>query len=81
MIRQVVAYLEPTTLERVGWQWSIYRLRMAMADGGELLIIAPGVRHLVRIAHRLIRIRVPGTPYTLEMVERIRSQENLSAAH
>ena len=28
---------------------AVYRTRMAMADGGELIVLAPGVRHLARI--------------------------------
>ena len=43
--KKVVAYLDPEELQtpRVGNK-GIYRTRMAVADGGELLLLAPGVR-------------------------------------
>ena len=84
-LKKVVAYLEPDHFKST-WvgNKSIYRLRMAMADGGELLIIAPGVRHFGEdpLIDELIRkYGYRGTPYTLEMVEKNKDlQENLSAA-
>ncbi|NCU25801.1 DUF2088 domain-containing protein [Candidatus Nomurabacteria bacterium] len=44
-IRKAVVYLDPTEF-RSTWlgNKAIYRTRMAMADDGELIIIAPGVR-------------------------------------
>jgi nickel-dependent lactate racemase len=50
---------------------AIYRTRMAMADGGELIILAPGVREFGEDAQidRLIRMHgYRGTPRTLEAV-------------
>jgi nickel-dependent lactate racemase len=43
-IRKAIAYLEPA-LYRSAWvaNKAIYRLRMAMAEGGELAVLAPGV--------------------------------------
>jgi nickel-dependent lactate racemase len=43
-VRKVVVYLEPEEF-RTTWlgNKAVYRTRMAMADGGELLIIAPGL--------------------------------------
>ncbi len=44
-LQKCVVYLEPTEFQST-WlgNKSIYRLKMAMADGGELLILAPGVK-------------------------------------
>ncbi len=84
-LEKVVAYLEPDHFKST-WvgNKAIYRLRMAMADNGELLIIAPGVRHFGEdpLFDELIRkYGYRGTPYVLAMVEQnIDLQENLSAA-
>ena len=55
-----------------------------MADDGELLIIAPGVRHFGEdpdIDQLIRKYGYRGTPYTLEMVEKNKDlQDNLSAA-
>jgi nickel-dependent lactate racemase len=63
---------------------AIYRTRMAMADGGELIILAPGVREFGEDAEidRLIRrYGYRGTPHTLKMVEAHNElAANLSAA-
>lgn len=63
---------------------AIYRTRLAMADEGELIIIAPGVRHFGEDAEidRLIRCYgYRGTPTTLKQVdENEELRENLSAA-
>jgi len=57
-LRKVVAYLEPGEY-RSTWvgNKAIYRARMALADGGELLILAPGVTRFGEDAglDRLIR--------------------------
>src|SRR5690348_7610904 len=44
-IRKAVVYLDPTEFKST-WigNKAIYRLRMAMADGGELTVLAPGVK-------------------------------------
>lgn len=44
-IKKCVVYLEPTEFKTT-WlgNKAVYRTRMAMADGGELIILAPGVR-------------------------------------
>ena len=44
-LKRTVAYLDPKKF-RSAWlgNKAIYRTRMAMADGGELIIIAPGIR-------------------------------------
>ena len=63
---------------------AIYRTRMAMADGGELVILAPGLRQFGedREVDRLIRkYGYRGTPVTLAAVgEHAELRENLSAA-
>lgn len=43
---KVVVYLDPSEFKST-WlgNKAVYRTRMAMADGGELIILAPGVRH------------------------------------
>lgn len=45
-IRKAVVYLDPDEY-RSTWlgNKAIYRTRLAMADGGELIVIAPGLRH------------------------------------
>ncbi|NLA57420.1 MAG: DUF2088 domain-containing protein [Firmicutes bacterium] len=84
-LEKVVAYIEPDHFKST-WvgNKAIYRLRMAMADNGELLIIAPGVRHFGEdpLFDELIRkYGYRGTPYVLAMVEQnIDLQENLSSA-
>lgn len=44
-IRKAVVYLDPAEFKST-WigNKAIYRLRMAMADGGELIVLAPGVK-------------------------------------
>lgn len=82
---RVVVYLDP---EEYKSTWlgnkSIYRTRMAIADGGELLVLGPGVREFGEDPEidRLIRIYgYKGTPNTQEMVRtRPELANNLSAA-
>ena len=63
---------------------SIYRTRMAMADGGELIVLAPGVREFGEdktIDELIRRYGYKGTPRTLELVEKEEDlAANLSAA-
>lgn len=83
--RRAVVYLDPTEF-RSTWlgNKAIYRTRMAMADDGELVIIAPGVREFGEDPEidRLIRAHgYHGTPATLEAVDRDPAlAANLSAA-
>ncbi len=82
---KVVVYLDPGEY-RSTWlgNKSIYRTRMAMADGGELVVIAPGLREFGedKAIDGLIRkYGYRGTPYTLMQVEKNPDlKENLSAA-
>jgi len=73
-IRKAVVYLSPDEFHST-WlgNKAIYRTRMAMADGGELIILAPGVRELGEDQgiDRLIRkYGYRGTPATLAAVDR-----------
>ena len=82
---KVVVYLDPKEF-RSTWlgNKAIYRTRMAMADEGELIIIAPGLCEFGEDPEidRLIRkYGYRGTPATLKAVEEnVELQENLSAA-
>ena len=84
-LKKVVVHLDPREF-RSTWlgNKAIYRTRMAMADDGELIIIAPGLREFGEDAEidRLIRkYGYCGTPATLQAVEENSElQENLSAA-
>ena len=84
-LEKVVVYLDPSEF-RSTWlgNKSIYRTRMALADGGELLVLAPGVSQFGedQVIDRLIRsYGYGGTPRVLELVKARRElQDNLSAA-
>lgn len=84
-LEKVVVYLDPREFKST-WlgNKAIYRTRMAMADDGELIIIAPGLSEFGEDAEidRLIRkYGYRGTPATLNAVEEnLELQENLSAA-
>ena len=84
-LSKVVVYLDPREFKST-WlgNKAIYRTRMAMADDGELIIIAPGLREFGEDAEidRLIRkYGYCGTPATLNAVsENPELQDNLSAA-
>jgi nickel-dependent lactate racemase len=84
-LKKFVVFLDPNEY-RSTWlgNKSIYRTRMALEDGGELIVLAPGLKEFGedREIDRLIRkYGYPGTSRTLELVkhnEELRS--NLSAA-
>jgi len=84
-LKKVVVYLEPAEFKST-WlgNKSIYRTRMAMADDGELIILAPGLREFGedKEIDRLIRkYGYRGTPATLESLKgNDELNENLSAA-
>lgn len=84
-LKKVVVYLEPSEYKST-WlgNKSIYRTRMAIDDGSELIILAPGLREFGedRIIDRLIRkYGYKGTPATLKSLSENKDlQENLSAA-
>jgi nickel-dependent lactate racemase len=84
-LKKVVVYLDPEEF-RTTWlgNKAIYRTRMAIEDGGELIIIAPGVHTFGedKEIDRLIRkFGYKGSDYVLDAVSRHDElKENLSAA-
>ena len=82
---KVVVHLDPHEFQST-WlgNKSIYRTRMAIADGGELIVLAPGVKEFGEDPEidRLIRkYGYVGTPRVLEAVKaNAELRENLSAA-
>ena len=73
-IHKAVVYLDP---EEFHSTWlgnkSIYRTRMALADGAELIVLAPGVKQFGEdptIDRMIRRYGYHGTPATLEKVAR-----------
>ncbi len=84
-LRKVVVYLDPDEFKST-WlgNKSIYRTRMAIADEGELVVLAPGVREFGEDAEIDRLIRKHGyvtTPEVLQAVDQDEDlQKNLSAA-
>jgi nickel-dependent lactate racemase len=84
-LSKVVVYLDPSEFKST-WlgNKSIYRTRMAMADGGELVVLAPGLKEFGEDPEidRLIRkYGYWGTPASLAAVRaNAELQQNLSAA-
>jgi nickel-dependent lactate racemase len=84
-LKKVVVYLDPQEFKST-WlgNKAIYRTRMAMADGGELIVLAPGLKEFGEDAEidRLIRkYGYHGTPKTLAAVKaNAELRNNLSAA-
>ena len=84
-LRKTVVYLDPEEFKST-WlgNKAIYRTRMAMADGGELVVLAPGVKEFgedKEIDRLVRRYGYRGTPHTLEMVrQHPEMANNLSAA-
>lgn len=82
---KVVVYLDPVEFKST-WlgNKSIYRTRMAIADGGELIVLAPGVKMFGEDPEidRLIRkYGYRGTEATLDAIKHNKElQDNLSAA-
>ena len=84
-LTKVVVYLEPEEF-RTTWlgNKAVYRTRMAMADGGELIVLAPGLKEFGedKEIDRLIRkYGYRGTPETLKALEQNQElRDNLGAA-
>jgi len=84
-LEKVVVYLDPSEFKST-WlgNKSIYRTRMAMADDGELIVLAPGLKEFGedKEIDRLIRkYGYRGTPATLEALKKNEDlNQNLSAA-
>ena len=84
-IKKCVVYLDPAEFKST-WlgNKSVYRTRMAIADGGELIVLAPGVHMFGEDAEndRLIRkYGYVGRENVLKLVDENKDlQENLSVA-
>jgi hypothetical protein len=84
-LKKVVVYLDPHEYKST-WlgNKSIYRTRMAMADGGELIVLAPGLKEFGedKEIDRLIRkYGYVGTDRVLDLVHKNEDlKNNLSAA-
>lgn len=84
-IRRALVWLDPREYKST-WlgNKAVYRLRMAMADQGELIILAPGVKMFGedrRIDELIRQYGYRGTPHTLELVARHEElRRNLSVA-
>jgi nickel-dependent lactate racemase len=86
-VRKVIVHLDPSEFKST-WlgNKSIYRTRMALADGGELIVLAPGLSRFGeddRIDRLIRKYGYVGTPRVLELA---RTQEDLrqslaTAAH
>ncbi|WP_026473298.1 lactate racemase domain-containing protein [Alkaliflexus imshenetskii] len=86
-LKKVVVYLDPTEFKST-WlgNKSIYRTRMAMADGAELIVLAPALKEFGedKTIDKIIRkYGYCGTPKTLEYVESNEDMKNNlgAAAH
>ncbi|WP_304223921.1 lactate racemase domain-containing protein [Gracilinema caldarium] len=80
-IQKAVVYLEPEEF-RTTWlgNKAVYRTRMAMADGGELLILAPGLERFGEDHGIDALIRKHGYRPAAEIRRRVEADEELSEA-
>ncbi|MHC4783210.1 MAG: nickel-dependent putative hexonate epimerase [Planctomycetota bacterium] len=84
-LAKVVVYLEPKEFKST-WlgNKSIYRTRMAMADGGKLIVLAPGLKEFgedIEIDRLIRKYGYIGTDKVLELVDQHEElRNNLSAA-
>ncbi len=83
----MVAYLDPAEFKST-WlgNKSIYRTRMAIADGGELIVLAPGVKKFGEDPDNDTLIRRYGYVGKMSILELSRAREDLrgnasAAAH
>ena len=76
-LKKCVVYLDPAEFKTT-WvgNKSIYRTRMAMADGGDLVILAPGVKKFGEDAQMDALIRKYGYSGRLEILEQFQKPEN-----
>jgi nickel-dependent lactate racemase len=86
-IRKAVVYLDPSEFKST-WlgNKSIYRMRMALADGGELVVLAPGLAQFGEDKNIDCLIRKYGYVGTPGVLEFVRTREDLrqslgTAAH
>ena len=86
-IKKCVVYLDPAEFKST-WlgNKSVYRTRMAIADGGELLVLAPGVERFgedMRVDELIRKYGYRGRINTLEQFEKPENQDlrdNMGAA-
>lgn len=84
-LRKVVVYLDPSEFKST-WlgNKSVYRTRMAIADAGELIVLAPGLKEFGEDKQIDVLIRKYGYVTTPEVLRYVESTEdlkhNLSAA-
>jgi hypothetical protein len=86
-IKKCVVYLDPSEFKST-WlgNKSVYRTRMAIADGGELLVLAPGVRRFgedLQVDALIRKYGYKGRVHTLEEFEKPENQDlrdNMGAA-
>jgi nickel-dependent lactate racemase len=84
-LKKVVVYLDPSEFKST-WlgNKSIYRTRMAIDDGGELIVLAPGLKEFgedPEIDKLIRKYGYIGTPKVLELTKQNADlQSNLSAA-
>jgi nickel-dependent lactate racemase len=84
-LRKVVVYLDPSEFKST-WlgNKSVYRTRMAIADGGELVVLAPGLKEFGEDKQIDVLIRKYGYVTTPEVLHYVKTTDdlkhNLSAA-
>ena len=86
-IRKCVVYLDPKEFQST-WlgNKAVYRTRMAMADGGDLIVLAPGVRQFgedVQVDRLIRKYGYRGRLHTLEMFRDPKNEDlraNMGAA-
>jgi hypothetical protein len=84
-LKKVVVFLDPEEFKST-WlgNKSVYRTRMAIADGGELIVLAPGLKQFgedPQIDKLIRKYGYKGTPATLKAVaENEDIRQNLGAA-
>jgi nickel-dependent lactate racemase len=78
VMKKVVVYLDPEEF-RSTWlgNKSIYRTRMAIADGGELVVLAPGLRQFGEDAVNDALIRKYGYVHTSQVLRFVDENEDL----
>ena len=76
-LKKCVVYLDPSEFKST-WlgNKAIYRTRMAMADGGELIVLAPGVEHFGEDEQNDKLIRKYGYRGRLATLEAFEQEEN-----
>ncbi len=78
-LKKVIVYLDPSEFKST-WvgNKSIYRTRMALADNGELIVLAPGLARFGEDDSLDLLIRKYGYAGTPRILELVRTREDLS---